>query len=54
MNEDELVALSMIKQILKEGLVTWGCTNVKVEIHSPGELEVEFEKNRERFHFYFG
>ncbi len=54
MDVDELVALAIIRQILKEGLVTWGCKNIKVETHNTGELEVEFEKNGKHFHFYFG
>ena len=54
LDDDELVALAIIRQILKEGLATWGCRNIKVETHNTGELEVEFEWNGKHFHFYFG
>jgi len=54
LDDDELVALAIIRQILKEGLATWGCKNSKVETHSRSELEVEFEWNGKHFHFYFG
>jgi len=54
LDDDELVALAIIRQILKEGLVTWGCKNAKVETPSRGELEVEFEWDGKHYHFYFG
>ena len=51
---DMFDALDLIRQALKEGLENRHCTDVCVEVHNTGELEVSFNKNGEEFSFYFG
>ena len=47
-------ALTMIEDILKEGLKNKSCTDINVSVESAGELSVEFVLNNTSFYFYFG